>query len=104
MGLSIGLTMDAAQNNAHQMMKELEPWDKMRFEHLLVDGIKIEANADRYNYVWAKSVRKHEMRLENKLTELLARITLGNGRLLPQRLRNAPRHCLRGRIAKESYW
>ncbi|NJP39418.1 transposase, partial [Alkalicoccus luteus] len=39
-----------------------------------LDGTKIEANANRYTFVWRKSVEKHEARLQEKLTGLLAHI------------------------------
>ncbi|MGI6672340.1 MAG: hypothetical protein ACOX58_12320 [Christensenellales bacterium] len=37
------------------------------YEHLFVDGTKIEANANKYSYVWKKSTSKYETRLLNKL-------------------------------------
>jgi transposase len=39
-----------------------------------LDGTKIEANANRYSFVWRKSVEQHEARLQEKLTGLLAHI------------------------------
>jgi transposase len=58
----------------YQLVKELEARGEVAFEHLFVDGTKLEANASRYSFVWAKSVSKHEARLEGKLSELLSRI------------------------------
>lgn len=37
------------------------------YEHLFVDGTKIEANANKYSFVWKKSTTKYETRLLEKL-------------------------------------
>lgn len=55
----------------YQVVKELHAREEIRFEHVFVDGTKIEANANRYSFVWAKSTRKHAARLEEKLGRLL---------------------------------
>jgi transposase len=45
----------------------------VKLEHYSLDGTKIEANADRYQWVWAKSTRKHREKLQEKV------ITRGRG-------------------------
>ncbi|QSF43322.1 IS1182 family transposase [Paenibacillus tianjinensis] len=44
------------------------------FEHYFVDGTKIEANANRYTFVWGKAVSKHKAKLQEKVHALFADI------------------------------
>ena len=50
-----------------QLVRKLKELGEIRFEHLFVDGTKIEANANKYSFVWKKSVTKYETRLVAKL-------------------------------------
>ena len=43
-----------------------------------VDGTKIEAQANRYSFVWGKGVATHKVRLEAQVRELLAQIETEN--------------------------
>ncbi|MEK5026585.1 MULTISPECIES: IS1182 family transposase [Paenibacillus] len=43
-------------------------------EHYFVDGTKIEANANRYTFVWGKAVSKHKATLQDKVHALFADI------------------------------
>ncbi|OKP83392.1 transposase, partial [Paenibacillus sp. P32E] len=43
-------------------------------EHYFVDGTKIEANANRYTFVWGKAVSKHKAKLQEKVHALFADI------------------------------
>nr|WP_234405548.1 transposase [Paenibacillus sp. IHBB 10380] len=43
-------------------------------EHYFVDGTKIEANANRYTFVWDKAVVKHRTKLQEKVQTLFATI------------------------------
>jgi methionyl-tRNA synthetase len=49
------------------LIKKLRAIDEIKYEHLFVDGTKIEANANKYSFVWAKAVMKYMARLCNKL-------------------------------------
>lgn len=73
-----------AEGLFYQLVKELEARGEIGFKHLFVDGTKIEANANRYSFVWAKAVGKHEARLEKKLTALLERLTREYALVLPK--------------------
>ena len=55
--------------------------DEIRYEHLFADGTKIEANANKYSFVWKKSVNKNEARLMSKLEKRAEEISIGNGML-----------------------
>jgi transposase len=43
-------------------------------EHYFMDGTKIEANANRYTFVWGKAVKKHKVKLQEKVHALFADI------------------------------
>lgn len=43
-------------------------------ENLFVDGTKIEANANRYSYIWKKNVDRHESMIKDKVKNLLLHI------------------------------
>ena len=47
-------------------------------DEYFVDGTKIEANANRYSFVWKKSTDKYEANLQNKIKELLRQINEEN--------------------------
>ena len=46
----------------------------VKLEHYFVDGTKIEANANRYTFVWGKAVVKQKMKLQEKVKELFTTI------------------------------
>ena len=54
-----------------QFIIELEKRNEIEFENLFVDGTKIEANANRYSFVWKKATDKFEEKLQNKIHEVL---------------------------------
>jgi transposase len=66
---------EVAEGLFYQLVKQLEARGEIDFAHLFVDGTKIEANANRYSFVWAKAVGKHEARLDEKQAALLTRLT-----------------------------
>ena len=55
----------------YEIVKKLKSLEEIKYEHLFVDGTKIEANANKYTFVWKKSVQKHEIRLLGKLEQVL---------------------------------
>ncbi len=54
----------------YQLVKKLSVLGEIKYEHLFVDGTKIEANANKYSFVWKKSTTKYETRLLAKLEKL----------------------------------
>jgi transposase len=46
----------------------------IKVENLNVDGTKIEANANRYSYIWRKNVEKRSIIIKEKVSELLKNI------------------------------
>jgi transposase len=46
----------------------------LKLEHYFLDGTKIEANANRYTFVWKKAVEKHHAKLRMKVKALFEEI------------------------------
>jgi len=46
----------------------------LKLEHYFIDGTKIEANANRYTFVWGKAVVKQRAKLQEKVQTLFATI------------------------------
>lgn len=46
----------------------------VKAENLFVDGTKIEANANRYSYIWKKNVERHESMIKDRVKNLLSHI------------------------------
>ena len=63
-----------AEELFYQLVKKLRAIDEIKYEHLFVDGTKIEANANKYSFVWAKAVMKYMSRLCNKLEKRCAEL------------------------------
>ena len=70
---------DVVEDLFYQLVKKLAEMGEIKYEHLCVDGTKIEANANKYTFVWKKSVGKHQARLEKKMTEYLAELSCRYG-------------------------
>lgn len=68
-----------AEDLFYQLVLLLAEQGEIAFENLFVDGTKIEANANRYSFVWAKSTNKHEARANDKLALLLEKISVEYG-------------------------
>lgn len=50
----------------------------IKFENYFLDGTKIEANANKYSFVWGKSTKQYKERLQKQVRELLERIDVIN--------------------------
>ena len=62
---------DCIEDLFSQMVLKLKEYNEIKFENLFVDGTKIEANANRYTFVWKKAVDKFEARLQEKMRTVL---------------------------------
>ncbi len=56
------------------VLKFLVEENYVKLEHYFVDGTKIEANANRYTFVWGKAVVKQKAKLQEKVQTLFAAI------------------------------
>ena len=71
---------DVAEDLFYQMVLCLHDMGEIGFEHLFADGTKMEANANRYSFVWEKSVSKHQ----KKLLQRVAAFQVEMARTFPQ--------------------
>ena len=62
---------ECADEIFNQLVTMLHEMGEIEYEHLFVDGTKIEANANKYSFVWKKSTNKYEARLDVKMGKLL---------------------------------
>ena len=62
-----------------QFVNILAERSEVAFKDLFVDGTKIEANANRYSFVWRKAVDKQAVKLEAKLSAHIERLTTERG-------------------------
>lgn len=60
----------------YQMVQHLHHIGEVNFENLFVDGTKIEANANRYTFVWKKVVNKNEAKMFIKFQSCIDKINL----------------------------
>lgn len=58
----------------YQMVQYLRNIHEIEFKNLFVDGTKIEANANRYTFVWKKAVSKNEAKMFEKIQSCIEEI------------------------------
>lgn len=63
-----------AEDLFYQLIGKLADMGEISFEELFVDGTKIEANANRYTFVWARAVEKRLKKLNDKIEKELPAI------------------------------
>ena len=57
-----------------QLVKKLAERSEIGFKDLFVDGTKIEANANRYSFVWRKTVETQTAKIEPQIAAHVARV------------------------------
>lgn len=62
---------EAIEDLFYQLVQYLHKHGEIQFENLFVDGTKIEANANRYTFVWRKVVSKNEAKMFLKIQECI---------------------------------
>ena len=67
---------DAIDDLFYQMVNKLHTMGEIPFENVFIDGTKIEANANRYTFVWKKSINKNEVKMLEKASKLISEINL----------------------------
>jgi Transposase and inactivated derivatives len=70
---------ECAEALHYELVKKLRERGEIIYEHLFVDGTKIEANANKYSFVWKKSITKYEARTLGKLEKLIGELCLRYG-------------------------
>ena len=77
---------ECAEELLYQIVQKLKDMGEIRYEHLFIDGTKIEANANKYSFVWKKSTNKYEARNNAKLEKLSEELYTKYGILSGQEL------------------
>jgi transposase len=67
---------DLVDDLFYQLVQFLYSLGEIRFENLFVDGTKIEANANKYTFVWKKVVNKNEAKMFIKIQSCVESINL----------------------------
>jgi transposase len=69
-----------------QVLKKLAMMDSIEFKNAFIDGTKIEANANKYTFVWKKTTSKHQEKLYIKSLKIIEEINsnLSTDFILPQ--------------------
>ena len=67
-----GFLADACEDLFYQMVRRLEQMDELSKETVFIDGTKLEACANKYTFVWKKSVGKWEEKMFLKIQEAVA--------------------------------
>ena len=67
-----GFPAEACENLFYQMIKRLGQSEKISKETVFIDGTKLEACANKYTFVWKKSVGKWETKMLKKMRETAA--------------------------------
>jgi transposase len=57
---------DSVEDLFYQLVSYLNEIGEIDFENIFIDGTKIEANANRYTFVWRKSILKNEAKMFKK--------------------------------------
>ena len=69
-----GKLAEVAEDLFYQLVQRLRELEEIKYEHLFVDGTKIEANANKYSFVWKKSTNKYQARLNTKTSKFINEI------------------------------
>lgn len=66
----------ALEDLFYQMVQYLYRIGEIKFDNLFIDGTKIEANANRYTFVWKKAVNKNEAKMFEKIQSYMEEVNL----------------------------
>ncbi len=62
---------DCLDNLFSQLITKLAHLGEIKYENVFIDGTKIEANANKYTFVWKKSVNKNETKMRIKIGQMI---------------------------------
>ncbi len=66
--------IDVIDDLFYQLVKKLHSLGEIDYKNIFIDGTKIEANANKYTFVWKKATAKHEERLKGKIQAFIQEI------------------------------
>ena len=58
----------------NQFVEKLKTYGEVEFKNIFIDGTKIEANANKYTFVWKKSTDKFQVKLQEKIKNIIVEI------------------------------
>lgn len=58
----------------YQLVHKLEELGEIEYKNIFIDGTKIEANANKYSFVWKKATNKFEVKLLEKIKNFVKEI------------------------------
>lgn len=67
-----GFLADACEDLFYQMVKRMENAGELSKETIFIDGTKLETYANKYTFVWKKSVGKWETKIFQKIQETVS--------------------------------
>ena len=70
------LSNEVVEDLFYQQVKYLATQKEILFENVFIDGTKIEANANRYTFVWKKAILKNEAKMFQKILALFETINI----------------------------
>lgn len=92
-GSAAGRPGDAIEGLFYQYVRRLAKEEEIQYEEVFIDGTKIESMANRYTFVWRKSVEKQLAKVKEKAKELFRQYG-GNGNLTAGKLpASCPKPC-----------
>lgn len=60
----------------YQLVEKLGQLGEVEYRNVFIDGTKIEANANKYSFVWKKSTDKFELKLQKNIKALIEKINI----------------------------
>lgn len=69
-----GRLSECVEDLFNQLVVKLSELGEIKYENIFIDGTKIEANANKYSFVWKKAVNKNEAKLHEKIKQLIEKI------------------------------
>lgn len=60
----------------YQLVKKLEELGEIEFKNIFIDGTKLEANANKYSFVWKKATNKFEAKLLEKVKNFIEEVNV----------------------------
>ncbi|URZ16358.1 IS1182 family transposase ISCpe5 [Clostridium felsineum DSM 794] len=70
------LSNEVIEDLFYQQVNYLANEKELLFENVFIDGTKIEANANRYTFVWKKAIYKNEGKMFDKILALVENINV----------------------------
>ena len=77
------LSEGIAEGLFNQLVVKLSELGEIQYENIFIDGTKIEAYANKYTFVWKKTILKNEQRMQVKAKAFLAKLNIDFNAGLP---------------------